>query len=354
MSKVEKIEGFNPNGAGDTSGKIFGLPFTVDEADVVVLPVPWDVTVSYGAGTADGPEAVLNASPQLDLYDEDLGSIWHCGIAMLPIDKKLRAQSEELRALAEPLIRMQEMGQHPQGQSKVGADLIKINQACAAMCEWVEKEATALMAHGKKVALLGGDHSTPLGLMRALAKMHGSYGILQIDAHMDLREAYEGFKYSHASIMYNALNEVPEVTRLVQVGVRDMCEEEISRADAATPRVKYFSDRSLQKAAFQGKTWAKTCEEIIAFLPGKVYFSFDIDGLEPGLCINTGTPVAGGLGYEQAMYLLEQVRLSGREIIGIDLVEVNPGTDGSEWDGNVGARILYRMCGMMSQSTVQL
>lgn len=354
MSKIAKIEGFNPNGAGDTSGKIFGLPFTVDEADVVVLPVPWDVTVSYGAGTADGPEAVRDASPQLDLYDEDLGSIWHCGIAMLPINAQLRAQSEELRALAEPLIRMQEQGGNPQEHLEPAADLQKINHACAAMCDWVEQQATALMAQGKKVALLGGDHSTPLGLLRALAKRHGSFGILQIDAHMDLREAYEGFRYSHASIMYNALQEVAGVTRLVQVGVRDLCEEEISRAKAAAPRVKYFSDRSLQKAAFLGQTWAKTCEEIIAFLPGKVYFSFDIDGLEPSLCGNTGTPVAGGLGYEQAMYLLEQVRLSGREIIGIDLVEVNPGTDGSEWDGNVGARILYRMCGMMSQSTLQL
>ncbi len=354
MSKIDKIKAFNPNGAGDTSGKIFGLPFTVDEADVVVLPVPWDVTVSYGAGTAAGPEAVLGASPQLDLYDEDLGSIWHCGIAMLPIDGKLQAQSAELRALAEPLIRMQEMGNNPVEYPEPAADLQKINTACAAMCDWVERESAAIMAQGKKVALLGGDHSTPLGLLRALAKRFGNFGILQIDAHMDLRQAYEGFRYSHASIMYNALQEVAAVTRLVQVGVRDMCEEEIERANAATPRVKYFSDRSLQKAAFAGDTWAKTCDEIIAYLPGKVYFSFDIDGLEPSLCGNTGTPVAGGLRYEKAMYLLDQVRLSGREIIGVDLVEVNPGTEGSEWDGNVGARILYRMCGMMSQSTVQL
>jgi agmatinase len=350
MSKQDKIVSFNPNGAGDTSGNIFGLPFTIEEAEVVVLPVPWDVTVSYGAGTAEGPEAVLHASPQLDLYDEDLGSIWQCGIAMLPINAALKAQSEALRAQAEPIIRMHEEGIDPQGNPKTVAQLARINEACAAMCAWVEREATAILAQGKKVALLGGDHSTPLGLMRALARQHGSFGILQIDAHMDLRQAYEGFHYSHASIMYNALQEVAEVARLVQVGVRDMCEEEISRADALAPRVKYFSDRSLQKAAIQGKTWAKVCEEIVAFLPGKVYFSFDIDGLEPWLCPNTGTPVAGGLGYEQTMYLLEQVRLSGREIIGIDLVEVNPGVDGSEWDGNVGARILYRMCGIMNKS----
>lgn len=354
MSKKDIIAGFNANGAGDTSGKLFGLPFSLQEADVIVLPVAWDVTVSYGAGTANGPEAVLHASPQLDLFDEDLGNIWHCGIAMQPISEIQKAQSAAMRAKAEPIIRMNEEGIDPQSDAQAAQDLAEINAACASMIDWVEAQASAIMALGKKVALLGGDHSTPLGFMKALAKRHGAFGILQIDAHMDLREAYEGFKYSHASIMYNALQEVPGVARLVQVGVRDMCEEEIDRANAMAPRVKFFSDRALAKAAIQGKSWATVCEEIIAYLPGKVYFSFDIDGLEPSLCGNTGTPVAGGLGYEQAMYLLDQVRLSGREIIGVDLVEVNPGTEGSEWDGNVGARILYRMCGMMNQSAPQI
>lgn len=348
MSKSDKIAGFNPNGAGDTSGKLFGLPFTVEEADIVVLPVPWDVTVSYGAGTADGPAAVLEASPQLDLYDEDLGSIWQHGIAMLPISESLRAKSQNLRTLSEKIILMQEAGQDPQSDPAAAQLLTEVNVACAEMNDWVEHVADSLLAQNKKVALLGGDHSTPLGLMRALAKQHGSFGILQIDAHMDLRKAYEGFTHSHASIMYNALDTIPAVTRLVQVGLRDMCEEEIACAKAHNGRVRYFTDRALQKAAFTGKTWAATCAEIIAYLPGKVYFSFDIDGLESWLCPGTGTPVAGGLGYEQTMYLLDQVRLSGREIIAVDLVEVNPGTEGDQWNGNVGARILYRMCGMMA------
>lgn len=349
MSKQDKINAFNPNGAGDTSGKIFGLPFTIEEADVVILPVPWDVTVSYGAGTAAGPEAVLNASPQLDLYDEDLGSIWKHGIAMLPISEELKAHSSELRAMAEPLIRMQEEGLDPRKDEATAQMLANINSGCTEMCKWVEEQATKLMDAGKKVALLGGDHSTPLGLIRALAKRYPGFGILQIDAHMDLREAYEGFTWSHASIMYNAL-QVAGMDKLVQVGVRDMCEEEISRADSLKGRVAYFSGRALKKQAIAGKSWAETCKEIIAELPKQVYISFDIDGLEPWLCPNTGTPVAGGLGYEETMYLLDQVRLSGREIIAIDLVEVNAGDDDSEWDGNVGARILYRMCGMLAES----
>jgi agmatinase len=346
MSKKDKIAGFNVNGAGDTSGKLFGLPFTVDESDIVVLPVPWDVTVSYGAGTADGPKAILEASPQLDLFDEDLGNIWQHGIAMLPISESLRAKSQHLRAMAEPIILMQEAGNDPQDDPVSAQILSEINTACAEMNDWVEHATTALLEQNKKVALLGGDHSTPLGFMRALAKKHGSFGILQIDAHMDLREAYEGFTHSHASIMYNALA-LPDITRLVQVGIRDMCEAEMDLARNSDGRVRVFTDRALQKSAFAGNTWAETCKEIVAYLPEKVYFSFDIDGLEPWLCPNTGTPVGGGLGYEQTMYLLDQVRLSGREIIGVDLVEVNPGTEGSQWDGSVGARILYRMCGML-------
>jgi agmatinase len=351
MSKKDKIAAFNPNGAGDTSGKLFGLPFTVDEADIVVLPVPWDVTVSYGAGTADGPAAVLEASPQLDLYDEDLGSIWQHGITMLPISDSLRTKSQTLREMSQDIILMQEAGQDPLQDPATAQILSEINVACAEMNDWVEHVADSLLAQNKKVALLGGDHSTPLGLMRALAKKHGSFGILQIDAHMDLRKAYEGFTHSHASIMYNALDTLPSITRLIQVGVRDMCEEETERANNAAGRVRYFSDRALQKATFVGKTWAETCKEIISHLPGKVYFSFDIDGLEPWLCPNTGTPVAGGLSYEKTMYLLDQVRLSGREIIAVDLVEVNPGAEGDQWNGNVGARILYRMCGMMMPSS---
>lgn len=347
MSKLDKIASFNPNGVGDTTGKLFGLPFTVEEADVVVLPVPWDVTVSYGAGTAEGPRAVLEASPQLDLLDEDLGSIWQHGIAMLPISDSLRTKSQHLREMALPIIQMQEAGEDPVENPSTARLLTELNVACAEMVDWVDHAASSILDQGKKVALLGGDHSTPLGLMRALAKRHGNFGILQIDAHMDLRRAYEGFTYSHASIMYNALAEVAEVQRIVQVGVRDMCEEEVERANGSDGRVRFFSDRNLKKQAYAGRSWDETCKEIVSYLPGKVYFSFDIDGLEPGLCPNTGTPVAGGLGFEQAMHLLDHVRRSGREIIGIDLVEVNPGPDDSQWDGNVGARVLYRMIGMM-------
>ncbi|MFM8960365.1 MAG: arginase family protein, partial [Bacteroidota bacterium] len=170
------------------------------------------------------------------------------------------------------------------------------------------------------------------------------FGILQIDAHMDLREAYEGFRYSHASIMFNAL-QIPSLTSLVQVGIRDYCpaEKELAQED---DRIRSWFDHDLQAANFRGQHWNNLCVDIIKDLPDKVYVSFDIDGLEPFNCPGTGTPVPGGLAYAQAIHLLETLYHSGREIIGFDLCEVAPSKGDREWNANVGARILYKLCNL--------
>ena len=135
------------------------------------------------------------------------------------------------------------------------------------------------------------------------------------------------------------------MTSLVQVGIRDVCEEEMARA-AADKRVHTFPAPLLQQARCQGVSWDTQVADILARLPQKVYISFDIDGLEPALCPHTGTPVPGGLRYGEMQYLLDALRRSGREIIGFDLCEVAPHpTDrADEWDGNVGARVLYQLC----------
>jgi agmatinase len=126
------------------------------------------------------------------------------------------------------------------------------------------------------------------------------------------------------------------------VAVRDYCNDE-AQLMAPNPRIKAFTDSNLIEAAFGGKTWAAQCEEIITSLPDKVYISFDIDGLSPDNCPHTGTPVPGGLSYNQALFLLKQLMLSGKQIIGFDLCEVAVGGD-EEWDANVGARLLYKLC----------
>lgn len=339
MDISDKIQSFDPNGIG-TGNNIYGLPFGVEEANLVIIPVPWEVTVSYNSGTAEAPLAIHAASFQVDLYDPITDDAWKLGIAMDEINTSLTKQGEALREKAEDYINMHGQGINPDSSSEMQEILSEINQASADLNNWVKEQALKYLSVGKKVAVLGGDHSTPLGLMQALALKHESFGILQIDAHADLRIAYEGFEYSHASIMYNALK-IPQVQKLVQVGVRDYCQQEVDIIRSHENIITFF-DQAIKRQSYEGKSWAKICDEIIGSLPDKVYLSIDIDGLDPRYCPNTGTPVPGGLEYDQVLYLIENLVAQGKKsIIGFDINEVAPGSD--EWDANVGARLLYRI-----------
>ena len=224
----------------------------------------------------------------------------------------------------------------------------RVNEGCVQMNENIRAQARAWLAQGKLVGLVGGDHSTPYGLVQALGERGEGFGILHIDAHCDLRRAYEGFEYSHASIMYNVLRDVPQAERIVEVGVRDYCDAEAELA-RSSERIRMFDDTQLSAAAFEGETWGATCRRIVAELPERVYVSFDIDGLSVEYCPHTGTPVAGGLTFNQAVYLLHETVRSGRRIIGFDVVEVVP-RPGSSIDASTGARILYKLCGLTLKS----
>ncbi len=342
MTRDEIIQNFDPNGPG-AEGKLFGLPFDEASAQVIVVPMPWEVTVSYHEGTARGPAAILQASGQVDLYNRHIPNAWQIGIAMLPIPQDWKNKSDALRKMATQHIEALTAGNMPEN-SKL---LDEVNQGCGEMVKYVKETTRYYLQKGKLVGLLGGDHSTPLGFIQALSEQHERFGILQIDAHADLRKAYEGFTYSHASIMYNALK-LPSVNRLVQVGIRDFCEEEVQVMERSMGRIKTFFDDDLKSSLYEGRHWNSLCKEIIRELPDKVYISFDIDGLHPSLCPGTGTPVAGGLEYDQVLYLIRQVVQSGRKIIGFDLNEVAPGED--DWDANVGARLLYQLCNWMAVS----
>lgn len=329
---------FNPDDTGVANGNYFGFPFSVEEARLVLLCAPWDVTVSYNEGTALAPQAIIDASLQVEIYDPHNPDGWKQGIATLPADKWIAKTSDKFRKTAIEVIEHIEAG----GElSEVQKQIDKVNQASGRLNETIYAQSRELLEQGKIVALVGGDHSTPLGLMQALAEQNESFGVLHIDAHCDLRDAYEGFEFSHASIMFNALK-MPQITNLVQVAVRDFSQTELLKAKS-DPRVVQFTDFELKEAIFKGATWHEQCEKIVASLPDKVYISFDIDGLSPEFCPSTGTPVPGGLSYNEAIYLLLTVRSSGRTIIGFDLTEVAP-SDDDEWDANVGARILYKLC----------
>jgi agmatinase len=347
MSKAEKIKKFDPNNLGDKNANIFGLPFTTDEAELVIIPVPWEVTVSYSAGTAKGPQAIFDASFQVDLFDPDIAGAWKTGIAMDEINAVLHKKSNTLRKKAEKYIGMLEDGELPAKHAGMQKIQKKINSACVEMNAWVKTRTLHFMNRNKVVALIGGDHSTPLGMMQALAEKHKSFAVLQIDAHADLRDAFEGFEFSHASIMFNALK-IPQIKKLVQVGIRDYCESEAELVKKSHGRVKCFYDRDIKHKMYNGSTWADICREIIVSLPEKIYLSFDIDGLDPKLCPNTGTPVAGGFEAEQILFLIQQIVESGRTILAFDINEVAPGKN--EWDANVGARLLYRIANLVARS----
>ncbi|MBS9525080.1 agmatinase family protein [Litoribacter alkaliphilus] len=350
-AKSQIIDSFDPNGVGE-GGTLFGLPFDENTAELIVVPVPWEVTVSYNPGTADGPEAVLAASPQLDLYQDDINDAWKMGIHMIPIPDHIKVSSNNFRILSSNYIKFLEEGSPEQDQERFSAVPDLINTACEEMNAWVYDTVKKYKSQGKLVALLGGDHSTPLGMIKALSEEHDSFGILQIDAHADLRVAYENFEYSHASISYNALK-YSQVSKLVQVGIRDYCEAEAELAQS-NKKISTFYDKSIKEALYEGKNWRSICDDIIRELPDKVYITIDIDGLDPKLCPNTGTPVAGGFELEEVLYLMKQVVRAGKEIVGFDLVEVAPGPGEDEWDGNVGARVLYRMCNLYGVSQKRL
>jgi len=355
---------FDPNAAASPDAGIFGLACPRDDAKLLLLPVPFDATTSYGGGASAGPEAILEASLQVDLLDHHFGLIYEHGIHMPAPPAWIRESSEHARALAAPIIARGGTDYSPADLAAI-AD---INAAGDRINAHTYNQTAAALAAGQIPGLVGGDHSTPYGAIRAcadhlatLAKLGDAHarqglGILHIDAHFDLRKAFEGFKWSHASIMRNVLDHTPPalVSRLVSVGIRDYCPEERDYAKDARARVATHFDADIAAALDEGKHFSDICAKVLAELPPCIYVSFDIDGLDPALCPGTGTPVPGGLSFNRAAALLSAARNAGKRVVGFDLVEVcpapSPADAPSQWDANVGSRILYKLCGLAANA----
>jgi len=333
---------FDPESTLNSKNGIFGLPFTPQNSQVILLPIPWDVTASYGKGAYKGPQSILQASPQIDLYDIGFKEAYKQGFHMLSAPKDLVSQNDKLNLLSAKI--QNELEENSALTEDLKKNLEQINQASKKLEEEVYKQAISYIQKNKIFGIIGGDHSCPLGAIKAYIQHYkGDLSLLHIDAHADLRNSYQGFEQSHASIMFNAIQNKPK--SLTQVGIRDFCQSEY-KLMTETSNIHPFFDSDLKENQFKGIPWHKTCEKIIESVSSQqVYISFDIDGLSPDFCPNTGTPVPGGLSYDQAQYLIKAVANSGKTIVGFDLCEVTPGNDGSEWDANVGARILYQLCG---------
>jgi agmatinase len=349
---------FDPNAAASADSGVFGLPFTLKESKLAFLPIPWDATTSYRAGTHRGPELILEASRQVDLFDLSVEEPYAPGWFWLPVQSELPAWNSEARHLAEAII---ERGGNIKGNATLEKALTRVNVLSDQVNQVVYRETKEQLDQGRIVAVVGGEHSVPFGAIQAIAERVGPIGILHFDAHSDTRNAYEGFTWSHASIMHNVLEKIPSVEKLVQVGIRDFCEEEYHYLQEQGQRVSVHYDKILAERKFRGEAWTAIATRIIAELPERVWISFDIDGLDPRFCPNTGTPVPGGLEFNEAIHLIETLARSGRKIVGFDLNEVAPSPswpdqNADEWDGNVGARLLYKLATwtMASQGLVQL
>ncbi|MBX3020775.1 MAG: agmatinase family protein [Bdellovibrionales bacterium] len=333
---------FDPSGTASYSVGLFGIPSERETARVVLIPVPWEVTTSYGSGAAMGPEAVLKASPQIDLFDLELGKAYESGYHLLAIPEEIAELNAQLKPKA--LEVRTHLEDHGHLNHEMQRTLAEINTGCSRMSEWVYMQAKDILKRGQIPAVLGGDHSSPEGNIRAVSEAtSGKVGVLHVDAHADLRFQYQGFQRSHASIMNNVMNAPWRPSKLVQVAIRDFSQEEFAQIEERGD-IETFFDLNLKREMFEGRTWADICKDIAAQLPEQIYISFDIDGLSPEYCPHTGTPVPGGLTFDQANYLMRHLVKSGKKIIGFDLNEVAPG-ESDEWDGNVGARLLYKMCG---------
>lgn len=315
---------YDPNCLPTDDG-IFGLPASPEDAAIVLLPVPWEVTASYRKGTSRAPQAIHAASFQVELFDNELGSPYEHGIAMLIEDNHLQQMNKSAIHLA-----------------KLG-DAEGVDHLCREMNESVQQQVKHWRQRGKLVGVIGGEHSVCLGAIKATAEEVGQLSVLQIDAHADLRESYEGYQYSHACTASNLLKHVPQLDRLLQVGVRDICPAEAKRIEDES-RVTTFFDNDLARI----ELIRNGCETIISPLGQKVWITVDIDGLDPSLCPSTGTPVPGGLSWREITALLTALAASGRQIVGFDLCEVVPGNNngsqGDFWDAIVAARLLYKLC----------
>jgi agmatinase len=337
---------FDPNATGSADAGIFGLPYTEAESKLILLPVPWEVTTSYGNGTSLGPASIYECSPQIDLFHADTGTAYQKGIYW---DDSRHDEWKKLNDQLKPLaIEIKNALEESGGlDSKLQKSMEDINRQGDAFHRSVYKHSKKILQSGKLLGMVGGDHSAPFGSIIATSEFHNrDITIIHIDAHSDTRNAYQGYRHSHASIMRNVMEDANGPKQLVQLGIRDFCEEEFTYTQTH-PRIHTFYDREVKRSLAKGNSWQHICEEILKKIPtDKIYFSFDIDGLNPAMCPNTGTPVPGGLDYDQIIELLYFLVKNKKNLVGFDLNEVSPPSPDQLdcWDGNVGSRVLYNLC----------
>ncbi len=329
---------------GNSFKTLFGLP-PEKTAPVIVLPVLWDVSTSFLPGAHKAPEAILKVSDQMDLFHP----CWQdFKVTMETFCQKQKKQNKKLRKISKKIFQALE------SKSSLTHTLQKklqyINLASEKLNQWVYNKSSHYLQQERFVGVLGGDHSSPLGLVTALSEKYKKegFGILHIDAHADLRENYCGFTHSHASFVNQVLKLPYPPLKIAQIGLRDFSASEYKRIQE-DKKLELFSDFDLRRKKSQGQLWHNLCLDILHTLPKNIYISLDVDGLELSCCPDTGTPVPGGLSFSEVIYLLELLAgthkpFCEKTIIGFDLVEVRP-VKHNQVNELVGAKLLFYLCG---------
>ncbi len=265
-----------------------------NRAKVVVVPIPYEGGISHGAGTADGPRAILEASGQLEFYDEVLDAEpMEVGIAT---------------------VEAPEIPPDPEG-----------------MVSAVFRVSEAMLKQGKFVVVLGGDHSITSGYIKALERLHPSLGVIQLDAHADLRETYDGSPLSHACVMARIREITPHT---VQIGIRSLSADEARRV-----RREGLSLCTLQ----QWRTGAFDLEEALARLPEHVFITVDVDVFDWSVVSGTGTPEPGGLLWDEGLGILKSI-FNAKKVVGFDVVELSY-RKGDLNSPFAVAKLIYKMIG---------
>jgi agmatinase len=276
----------------------------VQDAEAIVLPIPYEATTTYGAGTREGPEAILSASRQVELWDEEHN--WD--------------PSDKVRLTTAMPVTQEVSG--PQ-----------------AMLDKIRRLVQPWVAQGKLILALGGEHTITLALVQAVQTKYPDLTVVALDAHADLRERYDGSPLSHACV----LRQVYGLGRpLTLLGVRSYSKEEADLLWVA-PRMKMFKAAELHTP----KGWEKALDHLRQ-IPGPVYLTIDLDALDPGIMPGVGTPEPGGLTYSQTLTILRTVAARG-PVVGLDLVELAP-IPGHRVSEFTAARLLYKALGYIYQS----
>lgn len=335
-----------------------GLNWTANECSVVVLNIPWDPTASVGRGTSDGGDEALRYSKCIDLVDDDLldfglGRPWKYGIFMGNSDESVRKLNNTACCIVQESV--------DNGERECKSDTSTVSSShecdpkdkCRAMVDGLSeqlntllhKQTGGLLDQGSLIGVVGGDHSCSFGAIKAFgercAMADQSFGVLHVDAHLDMRRAYQGYSYSHASSMRNVIEQVPAVQTLVSLPIRELSDEDLDFHLTHAKAIMYRAS-NIRHRKLSGEPWTIIAREIIERLPSLVWISMDMDALSPEFCPGTGCPVPGGLSYDELCELLLQIVRSGRRLVGWDLVELG----NTSTDANVACRLIYKLAGL--------